>query len=157
MSIISMHSQVKCIKLHIFQKQMAAIIMIMYLSFTKIMWNFKAHITHKLIYKHIWIENPWIHVKHVWWNCAAQRGFVAVDFTDFVQIKLCSGIHEALLFIILQRFIYHKKRNSITVDMLYSSCRSAHQNRNNVHSNLKFNWFQPYYCHRQPTIPTLVF
>ena len=64
MSIISMQSQVKkwifTGKMHkitySLKKQMAAIL---YLSLTKIVWNLKAHITSRLIYKHIWIEKPW--------------------------------------------------------------------------------------------------
>ena len=54
MSIISMQSQEESTKS--IKKQMAAIL---YLSFTKIVWNFKAHLTSRLIYKHIWIEKPW--------------------------------------------------------------------------------------------------
>ena len=63
------------------------------------------------------------------------NGFLLLWISLIFKIKLCSVIHEAILFIILQGFIYHKKRNSITVHMLYSSCRSVYQIRNNIHSS----------------------
>ena len=53
MSIILMQSQVEIVTDKMHKKQMAAIL---YLSFTKHVWNLKAHITSRLIYKHIWIE-----------------------------------------------------------------------------------------------------
>ena len=58
----------------LFKKQMAAIL---YLSLTKIVLNLKAHITSRLIYKHISIEKPWPKCRYMWgerltvWACSA--------------------------------------------------------------------------------------
>ena len=39
-------------KITYLKKQMAAILW-------EIVWNLKAHMTSRLIYKHIWIDKPW--------------------------------------------------------------------------------------------------
>ena len=39
---------------------------ILYLSLTKIVWILKAHITSRLIYKHIWIKKSWPKCGYIW-------------------------------------------------------------------------------------------
>ena len=75
------------------------------------------------------------------YKCIVYRYFISRPIRRDPQLQVSGNYsyftkwrstHEAILFIILQCFIYHKKRNSITVHVLYSMCRSVYQNRNNI-------------------------
>ena len=72
---------------------------ILYLSLTKIVWNLKAYITSRLIYKHISIGKRGLNVE-TYEKTFDEMVFSSGVFLSWIslifQFKLCLGIHEAI-------------------------------------------------------------